>query len=563
MTQKSTPAWLWFVLSIIVFQIGIIVVFELHHRSPQSHPDGGSGLDFLVLSDCNRSIFQDIGSSKASKNTKAFANVLRAGSLCHGKAQKQAERVNELKKQSLQNAASKFQETSLPRVLAIFFPQYHKDPLNDKNWGDNFTDWVSLKNSAEKNRLGYPIPRPTELGYYDLNSKKTRIQQEKLAEDHNVDGFIYHHYWFYDKTHPGPNLAQPLLNMLEDGHPNVPFFFNWCPVRWINVWMGKAIFQTIPTNRNRAIILQDQYWNVTDEQIKDHYDWLSQFFHHHNYIRVNNQPVFLTYTFDERAIPILSKLRQLAIEDGFSGLHLIAGRSAMPDHIYVPPNNMTTVLQQQLMRTMQTLETIQMDETHANSSIFNQSMFYPFPLEYVSKSYTVPKWCLDKAHSPPFAERHQHPEVVGVITTFDNSPRRPNNEASIYNQGPADLVLQKFRRNLFASVYYQTCCLEQRASDDRFVAINAWNEWGESMAMEPSDVYGTRFLEAIREVKAQVAKMGCDGSQVPSESQGGASDPILTADEIRAKFIKETGWVYSPETKKEKKRKKKVRKGGE
>jgi hypothetical protein len=117
--------------------------------------------------------------------------------------------------------------SALPRVLVIYFPQYHPDPLNDKNWGENFTDWVSLRNSASKNRLGYGIPRPTELGYYDLRDKEPRQKQGELAKQYGIDGFIYHHYWFYDPTHPGPNLEKPLVNMLQDGDPDIPFLLNW------------------------------------------------------------------------------------------------------------------------------------------------------------------------------------------------------------------------------------------------------------------------------------------------------------------------------------------------
>jgi Glycosyltransferase WbsX len=120
----------------------------------------------------------------------------------------------------------------LPHIWVIYFPQYHPDPLNDKNWGVNFTDWVSLQKSPLQNRLGYDIPRPLQENnnspYYDLRDWQPRQRQGQLANRYGVDGFIYHHYWFYDRTHPGPNLAAPLLNMLKDGHPNVPFFFNWC-----------------------------------------------------------------------------------------------------------------------------------------------------------------------------------------------------------------------------------------------------------------------------------------------------------------------------------------------
>jgi hypothetical protein len=45
--------------------------------------------------------------------------------------------------------------------------------------------------------------------------------------------------------------------------------------------------------------------------------------------------------------------------------------------------------------------------------------------------------------------------------------------------------------------------------DDQFVVINAWNEWGEGMALEPSDIYGHGFLDIIKEVKAELVNGGC------------------------------------------------------
>jgi hypothetical protein len=40
--------------------------------------------------------------------------------------------------------------------------------------------------------------------------------------------------------------------------------------------------------------------------------------------------------------------------------------------------------------------------------------------------------------------------------------------------------------------------------------INAWNEWGEAMMLEPSDVYGYELLESIPRSKNAVASMSCN-----------------------------------------------------
>lgn len=389
---------------------------------------------------------------------------------------------------------------TLPRVLAIYFPQYHRDPLNDKNWGDNFTDWISLRSAPETNRYGYGIPRPTVLGYYDLTDTLPRRRQGELARGYGVDGFIYHHYWFYDKTHPGPNLATPLLKMLEDGEPDLPFFFNWCATNWINVWMGRAIFQTVPTIRNKAIVLQEQYFNPSPAEIREHYQWLSKFFHHKNYILIDNQPVMLIYIYDERAEPILRKLRDLAKHDGFDGIYWIAGRNAAPDELFAPTNltdRQTLIMQKKTQpHTMLPL-----------GDLFNQSMTYPYPLAWVNSPYQVPDWCTKEGKMRSEAAPHTRQEVTGILTSFDNTPRRDFKTSTIHWPDLPENILRRFQHNLNASLYYSTCCQEQ--TDDRFVAINAWNEWGESMAIEPSDIYGHKFLQIIQSVKANLQQKGC------------------------------------------------------
>mmetsp|Transcript_22082 Transcript_22082/g.48033 ORF Transcript_22082/g.48033 Transcript_22082/m.48033 type:complete len:547 (-) Transcript_22082:1389-3029(-) len=487
--------------------------------------------------------------------------------------------------------------TAMPKTLVIYFPQYHRDPLNDKNWGDNFTDWNSLRDTPRMNKMKQQIPRPllptseTEtpamtntntntnaskndhlpppLGYYDLKDTEPRRTQGILAKKYDIDGFIYHHYWFYDKSHKGPNLAKPLENMLKDGHPDLPFMLNWCAVKWVNVWMGKAIFQTIPTNKNRAITLQEQYFDPTQEMIYEHFLWLKQFFEHPNYIRVNGQPAFLLYYYDPRALPILESLRKFAVEDGFSGLHFIVGRSSHPEELFTNTSHLNNIDKSKL----QTLDLVDPTKTKSysrsilpallninNISIsppllkptkeertwdynpFNQTMTYPYPLSFLTRPFEVPAWCTDPTKIPSSAAADDesgnlrlhpnHPEIIGVITTFDNTPRRKFKEATIWNGGESpDDAIQRFAKTYTAALYHQKCCVdvallqqqkqppEQKSNpklnlnviknDDRFVVINAMNEWAEGMSIEPSDVYGYRWLETIKEVKKTVENQPC------------------------------------------------------
>ena len=335
-----------------------------------------------------------------------------------------------------------------------------------------------------------------------------RRGQGDLAKKYGIDGFIYHHYWFYDRAHPGPNLAVPLLNMLDDGHPDLPFFLNWCSLRWVNTWMGNAMNRTAPTDcvdrRNQRmrcppVTLQEQYFDPTRDEIETHYKWLSRFFRHEKYIRIRNQPVMLLYHYDGRAVPIIEELRKLAIEDGLDGIYWIIGRKAAPDEIFALDKehpSLVDIIKEQT----QTLDMLPLD------GVFNQSMTYPYPLKWVN-TYEIPEWCR-RGRLREEAAPGTRQEVTGILTAFDNTPRRQYDDATIYGADAPSRILTRFRTNLRTALYYGACC--QRQTEDQFVVINAWNEWGEGMALEPSDTYGRGFLEIIHEVKEELRDAGCD-----------------------------------------------------
>jgi hypothetical protein len=201
-------------------------------------------------------------------------------------------------------------------------------------------------------------------------------------------------------------------------------------------------------------------------------------------------------------LPVLAKLREYAIQDGFPGLYLIIGRSAAPVHIY-EPQNLTEPLERMMRRKTQHLSSIP-------TEAFNKTMTYPYPLQFITRELQVPNWCRSTNESPlrPVTE-----EIVGIPLTFDNTPRREFKTANLWNVGPPDEVVKRFKDNLFAAIYFDVCChdhgRERESKEDRFVVVNAWNEWAEGMSLEPSDVYGRRFLETVKNVKAQVLRDGC------------------------------------------------------
>jgi len=344
-----------------------------------------------------------------------------------------------------------------------------------------------------------------------LTELSPRKSQGELARKYGIDGLIYHHYWFYDKTRPGPSLHAPLEKMLVDGYPDIPFCLNWCATKWMNTWHGEtAPGYVMP--KSGVLQLQDFPENSTDTAITTHYNWLRQFFHHPNYITVHGgKPLFMLYNKKPRSLIVVKRLRALAIADGFPGLYVTIGLTKPHRHLETLENPKETKFQ--LAR-------------RAAMTIFDKTVAYPNPYEWNTKvPLILPQWCIDNnkirdgGHNT--AKRNtvkRNKEISGILTSFDNTPRRSCETATLWSADEPDVVVARFEQSLEAALYYETCCfLEEDETtsailddDSRFIVINSMNEWAEGMAMEPSDVFGHRFLEAVLHKKQDLIARGCN-----------------------------------------------------
>jgi hypothetical protein len=83
------------------------------------------------------------------------------------------------------------------------------------------------------------------------------------------------------------------------------------------------------------------------------------------------------------------------------------------------------------------------------------------------------------------AKPHSFPLYPGVCPSWDNTPRRQDCSVSWLGATP-----DHFRRWV---------SLSRRLSQGKPLFVNAWNEWGEGCHLEPDQVWGYEWLEALRD----------------------------------------------------------------
>ena len=353
----------------------------------------------------------------------------------------------------------------------MYLPQYHRIEENDRWWGDGFTEWTTVK-SAEKLFEDHEQPRVPQGGnYYDLLNKETMVWQSELMNKYKIDGMCFYHYYFKDGK---KILEKPAENLLKWKDVNMPFCFSWANESWIrswskiskaegNLWTSKSESKSDGNEKNDGVLLEQDYGGV--KEWDEHYNYLSVFFKDERYILYNNMPVFIVYK--PQNVPCIHDMMErwdyLAKCDGFTGLYTVGTNIHEPSKynlrgMYIQEPNDTNA---------------RFDVTrYKNQEGIMQSLDYK------------EVWDNLIGKNVPFGAS------LGGFVGYDDTPRHGRKGCVIRNRNPF-IFYEKMKELLVKATNL----------DSPFVLINAWNEWGEGMYLEPDERFGTGFLEALCQAK--------------------------------------------------------------
>ena len=347
----------------------------------------------------------------------------------------------------------------MPKVIAAYLPQFHDFPENVRWFGKGFSEWTNSAQTLPQ-FLGHRQPHtPIDVGFYNLNTSQVMHRQAELAKKYGIAGFCVYYYWFSGKK----LMDQPLKHILEDKDLDFPFFLFWANDDWTMCWGNGATREVLYKGDLRP---QD-----ADAFMEDILPYMKD----PRYIRIQNKPVLLIYKIalspKDDYDNFVNRIREIAVENGFDGLYLLSPIEDFMDH-----DNLEGIQEKYMLDALIEFHPI---AGRKGWNLKHEDFFDP---ACSSTCYDVDDFVQNKKYLLDTKAK----VFPGLFPDWDNTPRRYNRGAWILQNSPENY------KQWLADLIQWT--LEHNNSDERFIFVNAWNEWAEGAHLEPDTYYGYSYL---------------------------------------------------------------------
>lgn len=341
-------------------------------------------------------------------------------------------------------------------MFAIYFPQFHSFKENNINYYDNFSDIMNLsyyfdenKTNPEKlEKLSITTYNLDDMKQYNLTNQNITMKQVALASYYGINGFAIYYYWFSVNTITNKNLIMEngYMNFFKNSFSNFKVFFVWANEDWSN---------------NPAFNTKEKIYNIYDnDNFKKHVLNLINYFKHDNYYKINNKPVFFVhhpwFIELEQIHNLYKVLNKVCIENNFDGINF------------------------------------KLNSMDNNYEEYDTYDFHP--------NYKKPPknsgYILDNMNVLDYEKyieniKIQKNKITSIFFDF-------NNTARLYKPNKLHKSTRVINNNNTNINKYINMIKENYNDSNTILLINAWNEWGEKMHIEPSQERGTYFLDLLK-----------------------------------------------------------------
>lgn len=358
-------------------------------------------------------------------------------------------------------------------IAAYIWPAYTADePRSRIFWDEGIGEWQSVKNAAPK-ACGYSWNRKPLWGYVNEADPYVMSMQIRAALDHGVNVFIYDWYWYDDR---------PFLECcLNDGFLKAP---NCADMKFYIMWANHDANYTWDIRNSDRF--DTTVWKGTVDRRQFETigrRWIQQYFIRENYYQIDGKPVVSIYDLNnfitglggvDEAMRAMQWLDAEARTAGLAGVHFQFIRwGASCENI--------TGVDGSIVETGAALT-----ERMGFASLTHYQMVH---FTDIDRDYAaiipdmIREWEKIKIE-------HHIPYFPHISIGWDNNPRfQEFRKGIVTNNTP-----EQFERALRAA---KTFADQNHVS---LITVNSWNEWTETSCLQPDNLYGYGYLEAIRRV---------------------------------------------------------------
>lgn len=360
-------------------------------------------------------------------------------------------------------------------VAAYVWPAYTGDESRTHIfWPKGFGEWETLM-EATPSFEGHTWPRKPLWGYVNEANPAVMEMEINEAVRHGVNVFIYDWYWF-DR--------RPFLeNCLNDGflkarnNKDMKFYLMWANHNVDHLW-DRRLAAIEPEIIWRGTVNRAEFEEMADRMI-------DKYFSIENYYRIDDKPVFMIYDIEnlvrgfgtiDNTRKALDWLREACVQKGHKGLHLqLLIRGDRKPHQEAVGEDITY----QALTSRLGADSV---------TCYHMAQLAGFKsVDYVTQMNAA------EAIWQKIDEEYTIPFFPNVACGWDNSPRRVYKPKIVTGNTP-----DKVETALWHAKEY----IDTHPLPVNLITVNSWNEWTEGGYLEPDDLYGYGYLEAVKKVFA-------------------------------------------------------------
>lgn len=366
-------------------------------------------------------------------------------------------------------------------IAAFIWPSYTGDePRTRIFWPKGFGEWQTVMDMTDKGYDGCRWPRKPLWGYQNEADPRVMEMQIKTALEYGVNVFIYDWYWFDNRPFLENCLNDGFLKAANSG--DMKFYLMWANHNADYLW-DKRNAGEVNEIIWRGTVTPQIFSEICDRTIE-------KYFKRDNYYMIDGCPVYMIFEPDnflrsfgtaQKCREAVAEFREKTVNAGFKGLHLQCVYWERGNYNWLddgdPCKGKTFA---------QVFEYIGVDSfTNYN---WGGSVHLDGDYSELTDKY--------EAKLSEYAGGVDAPFYPNLTLGWDNNVRFRRFIPGVVKNNTPQAVENACRR-LKAFADSELDSGRMRAP---LITVNSWNEWTETSYLEPDDIYGYGYLEAIKKV---------------------------------------------------------------